>query len=238
MGFLRITLLTSLLAAAGAYCSYTYSRLERDHEIARLRKENAYLRLAISRREPARPLTRGPEVQGAADHAVQAPTQVASDPMNHRPASVGETPRWPARTYLNAGQTTPVATLQTMAWACDQGDVATMAKLFIIDAEAGPQAEAIYSGIPAGLRAEWNSVEALAAAIIVHNGIEQPYPGSEVLALAKIEPIKEGRVTLMLPGAVVSGLVFQHTAEGWRYVVSKAVVDDYIARRMTPTSKP
>ncbi|MBL9206779.1 MAG: hypothetical protein JNN01_16945 [Opitutaceae bacterium] len=158
--------------------------------------------------------------------------------MSHRSTSAGESQRWPTRSYLNAGQATPVATLQTMAWACDQGDVTTMARLFIIDAEAKPQAEAIYSGIPAGLRAEWNSVEALAAAIMVHNGIEQPYPGSEVLALARIEPIREGRVALMLPGAVVSGLVFQHTAEGWKYVVSKAVVDDYIARRMTPRSKP
>ena len=76
------------------------------------------------------------------------------------------------------------------------------------------------------------------AAIIVHNGIEQPYPGSEVLALAKIEPIVEGRVALILPGAIVSGLVFQQTADGWKYVVSEAVVDDYIARRITPTSKP
>jgi hypothetical protein len=236
MAFLRITLITSLLAVAGAYCGHSYSQVKRDHEIAHLRKENAYLRLAISRRDPARPLTRDPEVQVDAVQAVSAPTQVGSDPMNHRRATVGETQRWPTRSYLNAGQATPVATLQTMAWACDEGDVTTMARLFIIDAEAGPQAEAIYSGIPAGLRAEWNSVEALAAAIMVHNGIEQPYPGSEVLALAKIEPIKEGRVALVLPGAVVSGLVFQHTAEGWKYVVSKAVVDDYIARRMTPTS--
>ena len=105
-----------------------------------------------------------------------------------------------------------------------------MAGLFIIDDEAKPRAEAIYAAIPNQLRIEWDSMEAFAAAMIVHNGIEKPYPGAQVLALAKIEPISEGRVALQLPGASVSGLVFQQTAEGWKYVISDAVVGDYIAR--------
>ena len=109
--------------------------------------------------------------------------------------------------------------------------------LFIIDDEARPKANAIYTAMADGLRAEWTSVEALAATIIVHNGIEQPYPGSEVLALAHIVPITEERVTLELPGAIVSGLEFQYTAEGWKYVISEAVVNDYLARRIPPTSK-
>ncbi len=105
-----------------------------------------------------------------------------------------------------------------------------MARLFVIDDEAKPKANDIYAAIPAEMRAEWKSVEAFAAAIIVHNGIQQPYPGAEVLALAKIEPISAGRVALLLPGASVSGLVFQQTAEGWKYVISAAVVGDYIAQ--------
>ena len=124
-----------------------------------------------------------------------------------------------------------------MAWACDRGDVETMTKLFIIDDTARAKANAIYTAMPAAVRSEWNSAEASAAAMIVHNGIEQPYPGSEVLALAKIEPIAEGRVTLLLPGAIVSGLVFQQTADGWKYVISEAVVDDYLARQPTPASQ-
>jgi len=109
-----------------------------------------------------------------------------------------------------------------------------MGKLFVIDEEARPKAKAIYAAIMAEKRFEWRSLEEMAAAIIVHNGIEEPYPGAAVLALAKIEPINEGRVTLMLPGASVSGVVFQQTAEGWKYVISDAVVEDYIARRLTP----
>jgi hypothetical protein len=138
------------------------------------------------------------------------------------------------RVYFNAGQATPIATLQTMAWACDQGDVGTMARLFIFDDEARPRANAIYTAMPTEIRAEWSSVEEAAAAIIVHNGIEQPYPGSEVLALAKIEPITKGRVTLKLPGAIVSGLQFRQTAEGWKYVIIGDVVDDYIKKMSQP----
>ncbi|RXK53235.1 hypothetical protein ESB00_16180 [Oleiharenicola lentus] len=88
--------------------------------------------------------------------------------------------------------------------------------------------------MPTEIRAEWSSVEEAAAAIIVHNGIEQPYPGSEVLALAKIEPITKGRVTLKLPGAIVSGLQFRQTAEGWKYVIIGDVVDDYIKKMSQP----
>ena len=233
MTFLKTTLIASLAAVIVAFGSQYYARLERDHEIARLRKENAHMRLAVSQPKPFRPLTRDPAVQSAASDLAGVPTEVNSRPINNQPTLAGGSRRWPARTYQNAGQATPIATLQTMAWACDRGDVETMARLFIIGDEARPKANAIYTALPAGLRVEWNSAEAFAAAIIVHNGIEQPYPGSEVLALAKIEPITEGRVTLMLPGAIVSGLVFQQTVEGWKYVISGAVVDDYIAKAQT-----
>lgn len=151
-----------------------------------------------------------------------------------QPAPAAARAAWPVRSYLNAGQATPVAALQTMAWACDQGDVETMARLFVIEEKSRAKVDAIYAAMPAARRAEWNSVQAFAAAIIVHDGIEQPYPGNEVLALARIEPGTEGRVTLQLPGAVVSGVVFQQTPEGWKYVVREEVVDDYVAQHLTP----
>lgn len=140
------------------------------------------------------------------------------------------------RRYYNAGQATPVATLQTMAWACDQGDVATMAALFFIDAPARAQVDAIYASVSAKVRAEWTSAEALAAGIMVRDGIDEPYPGMEVLALAQAKPAGEGRVTLLLPGCNVSGLVFQQTSEGWKYVITEAVVVDYVARRLMSKS--
>jgi hypothetical protein len=96
---------------------------------------------------------------------------------------------------------------------------------------------ALYAAMPAERRAEWSSVQTFAAAIIIHDGFEQPYPGTEVLALAKIEPLAEGNVTLQLPGAVVSGVVFQETAEGWKYVVREAVVDEYIAQHFMPAAQ-
>jgi len=207
-----------------------YVQREREQEITRLRKENAHMRMTISQRRPSEPLTADPVVQHPETKGRRTSTGVSVPPINSRPELTGETRRWPARIYLNAGQATPIACLQTMAWACDQGDTAAMARLFVIDDEAKPKANDIYAAIPAEMRAEWKSVEAFAAAIIVHNGIQQPYPGAEVLALAKIEPISAGRVALLLPGASVSGLVFQQTAEGWKYVISAAVVGDYIAQ--------
>jgi len=167
---------------------------------------------------------------GAASHlgdgVVKATREarMSSDPdeLGDRSADTGQLRD---RVYRNVGMATPIATLQTMAWACDQGDVATARALFVIDDSARPEASAVYAAMPAEARAEWKSVEAAAAAIIVSNGIEHPYPSAEVLALAKVESVTAGRVRLLLPGTDVTGLVFQQTTEGWKYVISKAVVD-------------
>jgi hypothetical protein len=237
MTSVKIVLIISLVTGLGAFCSHHYAQQERDHETARLRKENARMRAVIALRHTLKPLTVEPAGQSAADSGVRWTTAASASSMDDGPAPSVQKRRWPVRRYSNAGQATPIAALQTMAWACDRGDVEAMARLFIIDEEARPETNAIFATIPAELRTELGSVEALAAAIIVHNGIEQPYPGTEVLALARIEPMTEGRVTLVLPGAIVSGVVFQQTAEGWKYVISKAVVEDYIARRMTPASE-
>lgn len=227
--FLKLSLMTSFLAIGGAFGILQYAQLERGQEITRLKKENAHMRLVISQRESAGPLTADSVVHRSTGEISSTSNEGSSTP-NDQQTLTDAARRWPTRIYLNAGQATPIAALQTMAWACDQGNVKAMARLFIIDDEARPKAAAIYASIPAERKAEWSSLEAFAAAMIVGDGIEQPYPGREVLALAKIEPITVGRVRLMLLGAVVSGLEFQHTAEGWKYVISVAVVDDYIAR--------
>ena len=235
MTSLKIVLVASWIAALGVLYNEHSTQTDRDTEVAWLKDENARVQAAIAERTAAH-LVASASVPIAADDAVRPSPAVGVSVAKDRISPVGQPKRWPVRRYTNAGQATPIAALQTMAWACDQGDVETMASLFLIDEDVRPQANAIYEAIPAKQRAEWSSVEAFAAAIIVHNGTEQPYPGTEVLALAKIEPITESRVTLLLPGAIVSGVVFQQTAEGWKYVIREAVVADYITRHLTPVA--
>ena len=227
MTSLKFVLIASWVAALGVLWSQHSTQMDRDAEVARLRDENARIRAAIAERTAA---------HSVASASVPSAADVGVSVAKGQPSAVDQPKRWPIRRYTNAGQATPIAALQTMAWACDQGDVETMAGLFLIDEDVRPQANAIYEAIPAKQKAEWSSVEAFAAAIIVHNGIEQPYPGTEVLALAKIEHITESRVMLLLPGAVVSGVVFQQTAGGWKYVIREAVVAEYIARHLTPAT--
>lgn len=235
MTSLKFVLIASWVTALGVLWSQHSTQMDRDAEVARLRDENARIRAAIAERTAAHSVASA-SVPSAADDAVRPPPAVGVSVAKGQPSAVDQPKRWPIRRYTNAGQSTPTAALQTMAWACDQGDVETMAGLFLIDEDVRPQANAIYEAIPAKQKAEWSSVEAFAAAIIVHNGIEQPYPGAEVLALAKIEHITESRVMLLLPGAVVSGVVFQQTAGGWKYVIREAVVAEYIARHLTPAT--
>ena len=193
------------------------------------------MRAVIDQRAPSSRRPSNHTVQNAADSFLHTSTEAKSAAIE-RSMTTGETRRWPVRSYFDAGQSTPIAALQTMAWACDQGDMKTMARLFIIDDEARPAANATYAALPDAIRHEWKSLEAFAAAIIVHNGIEQPYLGNEILALARIEPVSQDRVVLQLPGAIVSGVVFQLTSEGWKYVIRSEVVDDYTSRYLTPPS--
>ena len=227
MTSLKFVLIASWVAALGVLWSQHSTQMDRDAEVARLRDENARIRAAIAERTAA---------HSVASASVPSAADVGVSVAKGQPSAVDPPKRRAGRRDTHAGEATPPPPLPTMAWACDQGDVETMAGLFLIDEDVRPQANAIYEAIPAKQKAEWSSVEAFAAAIIVHNGIEQPYPGTEVLALAKIEHITESRVMLLLPGAVVSGVVFQQTAGGWKYVIREAVVAEYIARHLTPAT--
>lgn len=233
----KIVLAASLLAGLGAVCIQRQAHAEHDREMDRLRNENSRMQAILSER--GQPEKRTSDLVRPDPHNGAAPAREAipSAETKVRPAPPRSERAWPVRRYFNAGQATPVDALQTMAWACDQGDTATMARLFIIDDEARASANAVFAAIPVDLRKEWNSLESFAASIIVQDGIEQPYPGADVLALAKVEPGLTGRVTLQLPGAIVSGLVFQQTPEGWKYVIREAVVEEYRARLIRPDSK-
>jgi hypothetical protein len=133
MALIKISLITSFMAVVGALGALHFAQVEREQEIARLKKENAQIRLAISERQSTGPLN----IDSLVPHSPHTKTEVDTVPLAVRQVSEDETSKFPSRSYLNAGQATPMATLQTMAWACDQGDVATARKFLVID-ELGP----------------------------------------------------------------------------------------------------
>ncbi|HLP26078.1 MAG TPA: hypothetical protein VK477_10390 [Acidobacteriota bacterium] len=170
--------------------------------------------------------------------AVDRETSVAATPSSGAPAAgTAAGGRGHSGNYQNAGQATPHAALQTLAWACDQGDAELMQKLLVFDEIARKKTEAYFASRPPAARPP-GSLDALAAALYVSDGIQHPYPVAEVLARARFEPVNPARMILRLPGANGDGYEFQQTPGGWKLVVTEAVIDDYIRRSAKDATKP
>ena len=223
----------AILAASGWQFHQRQARAE---EAGRLREENNRLRLEASQRLEARRAV----LQGRSLKVTSAtPVEVATHSSGISAQGAAPAGRGSAGNYRNEGQSTPHAALQTLAWACDQGDEELMQRLLVFDDIARKKIEAHFAGLPPEARPTGVSLEALAAALYVSDGIQRPYPVAEVLALARFEPVSPTRMILRLPGTKNGdGYEFQQTAEGWKVAITEAVVDDYIRQSAKPASKP
>jgi len=215
----KLSLITAALAVAVTAGGLAYAQRQRVREFYALQNENTRLRLQLSqRREAARTAK-----------SIRSTPAVASQPVAGAAQAPVLPPR-PAAYYRDEGNATPLATLQTFAWACDRGDIEAVGRLLIIDAKARPKAESFWAALPPEKRVEWASVDDMAAALLTHSFMMSPFPASDVLATATVEPISEDRVRLRLPDVPKDGTEYQRTATGWRYVITGRMVDDYIQR--------
>jgi len=231
---LLAVLMTVLLTSAGQY----HLQQGRREEADRLRWENHQLRLKVSQRRQAQLAKAEPANQGDRSNTVSslAPSETSLvDRSNLRPAKVSPVP---GTEYRNEGQATPVAALQTLAWACDHGDAALMQKLIVFDADARGKTAAHFASLPPDERPVSVSFEAVAADLYISDGLKHPYPVADVLQLANFESINPERVVLRMPGANGNGYEFQRTAEGWKLAVTMKVVDDYIKETAEPAGRP
>jgi hypothetical protein len=132
--------------------------------------------------------------------------------------------------YRNEGQSTPSRALQTYAWACDHGDVVLMEGLIVFDAAARKRAEDYFAARPQANRAQWASLDALAAALHVEEGMSRPWPAAAVLEQAGFEPAGPDRVVVVLPGTKADRSEFLRTPTGWKLVITRAAVDAHIQK--------
>lgn len=237
MSQLKISFLTALVTVLLTLAGHAHLRQTRREEIARLRTENHQLQVRLGQQRQAQLATTesvGPTVGSMANPAAK-PTEVTG--VESPAAPPGETLSGPGTEYRNEGMGTPLAALQTLAWACDHADAALMEKLMSYDEDARQKTLQHFAAQTGGNPAELPSLEAAAAALYIEDGMRHPYPGAAILALAKFEPLRPGRVRLHLPGANGDGYEFQQTPGGWKLAVTMKVVDDYLqetARRQAP----
>jgi hypothetical protein len=212
MSTARLSLLSVIGAILLASFWAGWLRHERSAEAEALRLDNARLQSNAS-------LPRPVPIEPARAIAPEAPVP---------PVARGE-PLDSAADYRFQGQATPVDTLQTLAWAVDQGDVELMMNVITFDAPARVKLDAYRTTLPPDARVQWPTVELLAATLLTGRGISRPYPRTDLLARATVEPIAPDRVLVRLPGTPKDREVYQKVGDTWKWVITEALVDAYLA---------
>jgi hypothetical protein len=220
MSPLRTSLVLGLLSAVVTAGGLHYFHQGRVRELHRLQSQNNRMRLEAYQRNLSRPAAVSPKPVPAVASAGLASTATSASRM--------------AEYYRNEGNATPLATLQTFAWACDRGDTETVGRILFIEEAARPKVEAFVASLPEKVRAQWKTVDETVAALLTESVMARPFPRSDILETATPEEVSTGRVRLRMPNVPRDGTEYQQTADGWKYVLTEKVVDNYIKQTRAP----
>lgn len=203
-----------MLSAVVTAGSLAFRTAARDREARELRWRNHLMGLELVRNAVVR-------------SAPQANVESREVPMNAAAPSISvRTPI--ANPYRGEGNASPLAALQTIAWAGDSGDVAIMVRLLRIDAGARSKLEMYWVGLPEQIRKQWLHFDVMAAELYTRSVMQRPFPDADLLATASVEEIAAAHVRVRLPGVPRDGMEFQRGSNGWQLVITEAMVDDYL----------
>jgi hypothetical protein len=212
MSSLKLSIITSLLAATLTAGSFYHFHSKKAREADYLRYKNNQILFEAYQRHQAKTTEATPDPSAIAASTVSTPVTTNQKAVEN---------------YRNAGQATPLATLQTFAWACDRGDTETVAKMICFDLAAQTKAEAFMASLPEAERSQWKSVDDMAATQLTFEGMASPYPNADVLDAAVIEQLGKDRAEFRLPGIRKDRTTFQKKGDLWKVVVTEAMVDAY-----------
>jgi RNA polymerase sigma factor (sigma-70 family) len=122
------------------------------------------------------------------------------------------------------------AALATYAAACNRGDIPAVTALLHFDPPAREKALVFMNNLAPAMQGKWRRPEELAADLLVNGAVHNPFPAEAVLATVSEERLGDGRVVLLLPDATRNRFEFERTDAGWKYVITEAMVDDYLRR--------
>jgi hypothetical protein len=217
MSPVKLSLLSAVVAITAVSVWCRGERRARISEAHSLRAANAGLQTEAARRH-----------QSSATRTAVSDTPARKSSTTNS-ASAEESPAQSASgDYRFEGQATPLNTLQTMAWALDRGDVELMMNVITFDEAARRKFEAYQASLPAEARAQWSTTEQLAATLLTKRGINHPYPRSDLLARATVEPVSAERVVVRLPGTPKDREVYQKVGDTWRWVITEQLVDAFL----------
>lgn len=188
-------------------------------ELDRLRYDNARLRTELHQRT----------VKAVANEEGEAP---AATKATGGPSPIAAEPEPPVARYFDEGQATPLAALQTLAWAGDRGDAERLRGLIRLDPEARRLAEAYWASLSPAVQSSFgDSLDTMAATLLTGAIMRAPYPEASVLAAAEWEPVdgQPDRRRLRLPDTPKDGQLFEQVDGEWAYVITPELVRAYLA---------
>jgi hypothetical protein len=230
MSPIKISLISAVAAVAITGTALFLLQRARTEEFRQLRRANEQMRKDAYARWQSAHAASG--ISGASPGTVAAENAatVDSDQKGRRAGNADTAVSDAAPAYRFQGQATPVDALQSFAWACDRGDTALMQKLITFEGSARPKVEAYFATLPAEIRAQCPTIEALAAMLLVQDGMQRPFPRTDLLARATVEKISDDQVRTRLPGTPRDGGLFQRFGADWKFVITEAAVDGYLAK--------
>jgi RNA polymerase sigma factor (sigma-70 family) len=114
--------------------------------------------------------------------------------------------------------------LSSFTFAQDTGDTATLSRLITFGGDGRREAEKIWSTLPEAARKEYPTPESLYALFLADDAITAPPPPQEILDSAVERHIDPDHVALVFPNQ--ASVLFERSADGWKYVISPQAVDD------------
>lgn len=135
-----------------------------------------------------------------------------------------------AEDYRNEGRGSPLAALQTFAWACDRGDTTTVAEMLCFEGGGRAKVAALLAGLPENSRPAWKNPEEMAATLLTEMYLHQPFPSATIIERAALTPLDNNNYSLAVRGDSKTQIQFQRTDSGWSYLIPEAMVDRYIAK--------
>ncbi|HEX2860086.1 MAG TPA: hypothetical protein VHN79_00515 [Lacunisphaera sp.] len=218
MSPLKASLLLGLLSGVVTVGGLFYVHQGRTRELRTLQSQNNRMRLEAYQRNLGR----------SVGSPSAAPSSISdAEPAARTAAEVAPVAKM-TEFYRNEGNATPLATLQTFAWACDRGEIETVGRLLYVEEAARPKVEAFVASLPESVRKQWKSVDETVAALLTESVMARPFPRADFLETATPEEVAPGRIRLRMPNVPRDGTEYQQTAEGWKYVLTEKVVDAYI----------
>jgi RNA polymerase sigma factor (sigma-70 family) len=131
-----------------------------------------------------------------------------------------------ASPYRDAGQTTPIAALETFMWASDRGDTTALARTIVFGGNGRQKAQTVLAALPQEAQAQFSSPEELYALFIADDALTSPPPPEDIIHSVTVQPDGPDRAILVFPGTNHQQ-VYQNTADGWKLVFPEIAVEQF-----------